>query len=114
MKYVLMFCETEQWQKDWDAKDQTETQTAIAAVQAWLDRHADVIVHRAKLDAADTATTVRLTGHGDPVITDGPFVEGKEIVSGYALVDVPDLDAALHMASTWPACPTIEIRPVTW
>ena len=59
----------------------------------------------------DSATTVRLEG-GDPVVTDGPFVEGKEVVSGFAEIEVEDLDAALRLAKSWPACPVVEIRPI--
>jgi hypothetical protein len=61
--------------------------------------------------APETATTVRLDG-GDPIVTDGPFVEGKEVVSGYAEVEVADLDEALRMVKTWPGCPVVEIRPL--
>jgi hypothetical protein len=64
-----------------------------------------------KLQAPETATTVRLEG-GEPVITDGPFVEGKEVVSGYAEIEVSDLDEALRMVQTWPGCPVVEIRPL--
>ena len=49
---------------------------------------------------------------GDTTVTDGPFVEGKEIVGGYAIIDVPDLDAAIALVSRWPAPDTLEIRPV--
>jgi hypothetical protein len=48
---------------------------------------------------------------GEPLVSDGPFVEGKEIVSGVAEIDVADLDEALRVARTWPACPVVEIRP---
>ncbi|MFA1541030.1 hypothetical protein [Actinomadura monticuli] len=41
------------------------------------------------------------------------FVEGKEVVSGYAEVEVADLDEALAIARDWPACPLVEIRPLT-
>ena len=51
-----------------------------------------------KLKSAETATTVRLD-RGEPVITDGPFVEGKEVVSGYVEIEVADLDEALQ---AWP------------
>ena len=54
---------------------------------------------------------MRLEGAG-PIVTDGPFVEGKEVVSGYAEVDVEDLDQALAIARDWPACPVVEIRPI--
>jgi hypothetical protein len=44
-------------------------------------------------------------------VVDGPFVEGKEIVSGFVEIEVADLDEALAVARAWPACPIIEIRP---
>ena len=49
---------------------------------------------------------------GDPVVLDGPFVEGKEVVSGYAEVEADDLDEVLRMVKTWPGCPVVEIRPL--
>jgi hypothetical protein len=76
-----------------------------------MDTHADKIRGGNKLQPAETATTVRLGG-GEPVITDGPFVEGKEVVSGYTEIEVADLDEALRMVRTWPGCPIIEIRPL--
>lgn len=112
MKYVLMFCETEQWERDWEAMDQAERDRGFARVQEWLAEHADKILHNRKLTGPETATTVRLDADGAPLITDGPFVEGKEVVSGYIEVEVADLDEAIRMARTWPACPLVEIRPV--
>jgi hypothetical protein len=72
--------------------------------------HAGQIRGGNKLRPPETATTVRLD-RGEPVITDGPFVEGKEVVSGYLEVEVADLDEALAMVKTWPGCPIVEIRP---
>ena len=45
-------------------------------------------------------------------VTDGPFLEAKEVVGGYGIIDVEDLDAAIALASGWPAPDTIEIRPL--
>ncbi|MFE3444203.1 YciI family protein [Nocardia sp. NPDC059180] len=112
MKYVLMFCETEQWEKNWEAMDQAERDRGFGQVQEWLARYSDKILHNRKLTGPDTATTVRLDGDSAPLITDGPFVEGKEVVSGYVEVEVADLDEAIGMARTWPGCPLVEIRPV--
>jgi hypothetical protein len=112
MKYVLMFCETEQWDKSWEAMSQAERDAGFAKVQDWLSRYADKITHNRKLTDAHTATTVRLGEGDEPIVTDGPFVEGKEVVSGYVEVEVANLDEALRMAKDWPACPLIEIRPV--
>ena len=59
-----------------------------------------------RLGAAQTATTVRHRD-GQVIITDGPFVEGGEVVGGYSIVDVPDFDRALRIARAFPACPTV-------
>jgi hypothetical protein len=112
VKYVLMFVETEQYVKELAALTDDDRQVAYEQVGRWFAEHAAKITHHGHLQPAHTATTMRLSG-GDPVITDGPFVEGKEIVSGYAELDVADLDEALAIAKSWPACPVIEIRPLT-
>lgn len=111
MKYVLMFADTEQYNADLAAMDEAERERAYGAVARWFAEHGDAITHHTHLMPADTATTVRLD-RGDPLVTDGPYVEGKEVVSGYAEIEVADLDEALRMVKTWPACPVVEIRPV--
>ena len=45
-------------------------------------------------------------------MTDGPFLEGNEVIGGYAEIDVADLDEALRMAKAWPPRGAVEIRPV--
>jgi hypothetical protein len=54
---------------------------------------------------------VRFEG-GDPIVTDGPFLEGNELIGGYASVEVGDLDQAIAMAKAWPGGGAVEIRPV--
>jgi hypothetical protein len=59
-----------------------------------------------------TATVVTSTG-GRVVTTDGPFVETKEVLGGFSVIDVADLDAALAWARRMAdatTCP-IEVRP---
>jgi hypothetical protein len=59
-----------------------------------------------------TATVVESRG-GRPVTTDGPFVETKEVLGGFSVIDVADLDVALGWAermSEATTCP-IEVRP---
>jgi hypothetical protein len=59
-----------------------------------------------------TATTLR-PKDGEVLMTDGPFIEGKEHVGGFSIVSAPDLDTALEwgrrlaVATTLP----IEVRP---
>jgi len=67
----------------------------------------------------DTATVVRVQA-GDLIMTDGPYIEGKEHVGGFTVIDAPDLDAALawarelSQALTLPGHTTglaVEVRP---
>jgi hypothetical protein len=111
VKYVLLFVDTEQFANDLQAMGPAERERAYDRVHEWYANHAGVIRGGRKLQAPETATTVRLDG-AEPVITDGPFVEGKEVVSGYAEIEVADLDEALRMVRAWPGCPVIEIRPL--
>ena len=57
-----------------------------------------------------TATTVRRV-NGQMKVSDGPFIESKEHVGGYALIEVPDLDAAIAVAKSWPGS-DVEVRPI--
>lgn len=65
------------------------------------------------LNPASTATVIDATGNGDPVITDGPYLESKEHLGGFWIVDVPDLDAALELARRGSAAcqGRVEVRP---
>ena len=60
-----------------------------------------VKVGGAALQPSQTATTVRLKD-GERVVTDGPFAETREVLGGYYLLDVPDLDAAIDWAARCP------------
>lgn len=64
------------------------------------------------LEPASTATVLRLQD-GDVLTTDGPFVEGKEHLGGFWVINAPDLDAALEWANRITRTTTlpIEVRP---
>jgi hypothetical protein len=112
VKYVLLFVEPEQYAKDLEAMDAADRDRAFMLVGQWFMENSDKIRGGSKLRPPDTATTVRMDGDGDPVVIDGPFVEGKEVVSGYAEAEADDLDEVLAIVKTWPGCPVVEIRPL--
>jgi len=117
MKYVLMFADNLEDQKVWEAMTQDQVATAYEKVNQWFDEHSKAgrIVGGEELQGPGSATTVRFK-NGKPVVMDGPFIEAKEIVGGFAIVEVKDLDEALAMAKTWPGGGEgriVEIRPVT-
>ena len=76
-------------------------------------KYSGTLVAAEQLQAVDTATTVRLRG-GERLLTDGPFIETKEHLLGFYLLDVPDLDAAIDWAARMPLAHfgTIEVRPL--
>ena len=61
-------------------------------------QEAGVWVFAAGLHPPETATVLKASG-GDVLITDGPFTEGKEHLGGFTVIQVEDLDAALHWAT---------------
>ena len=65
------------------------------------------------LQGADTASTVQVRD-GKRIVTDGPFIESKEVIGGYYVIDVANLDEALDWAARIPNAHfgTIEVRPV--
>jgi hypothetical protein len=67
-----------------------------------------------RLQPVETATTVRVQ-NGQMLLTDGPFVDAKEHLGGYYVVDADDLDAALEIAARIPAARmggAVEVRPL--
>jgi hypothetical protein len=76
-------------------------------------RQAGAWVFSGGLHPPSTATVLRAKG-GDVLVTDGPYVEGKEHLGGFTVIDAPDLDAALRwgrrMAEIIESL-AIEVRP---
>jgi hypothetical protein len=100
--------------------DEERAERAIAAgefdsFQAWLAdiEGRGVLRLHAGLHPSTMATTVRRR-NDQVLLTDGPFVEGREQVGGFALVDCADLDEAIEIAAGHPASAIgqVEIRPV--
>jgi hypothetical protein len=110
MKYMLMFVGDE---VAWDRVDPEVKKRGYEAVGQWWEEHSKAgrIVSGQQLKPRETATTVRRRD-GKITVTDGPFMEAKESLGGFAIVDVADLDAAIALAKTWPGLETLEIRPL--
>jgi hypothetical protein len=112
MKYVLLFCNNLDDQSGWDALPEETRNEMYARIFKWFEDNGPVIRGGEELQGPDTATTVRFDATHQPLVTDGPFMEANEVVGGYALVEVEDLDAALRLAKTWPGQGPVEVRPI--
>ncbi|HEX5478488.1 MAG TPA: YciI family protein [Dehalococcoidia bacterium] len=67
-----------------------------------------------RLQPSSTARTVAVKGAGGgSTVTDGPFIEAKEMIGGYGIIEASSIEDAVQIASGWPAGPAwIEVRPV--
>lgn len=91
-----------------------EMEQAFADTGAYNDRlrAGGYWVFAGGLQASSTATVV--DGRGEtPVVTDGPYLETKELIGGFWVIDAPDLDVALRLAAeASKACRgKVEVRP---
>jgi len=113
MRYVLFTFAGPERIADWEAMTATEKQADIGRVTAWFREHGEAgrIVGGEELGRPWTARTVRKRG-----ISDGPFIETKELLGGFILVEVTSAETALEMARTWPGLihdsDRVEVWPV--
>jgi hypothetical protein len=70
-------------------------------------------VHASPLHPAATAAVVRVR-EDKPLVTDGPFMETKEQLAGYFLINAQDLNEAIRIATRVPGARigTVEVRPL--
>lgn len=109
-KFILMFAGSDD---EWEQAPQAERDAALKAIGDWFTTHGESgkIIGGEELQHRRTAKTVRFTGK-TPTVTDGPYLETKELIGGYAIVDVADEREAIEIARSWPGSATVEIRPL--
>ena len=94
---------------------EAERSAALAAYGAYTEalQKAGVLRGGNRLRNADTATTVKVR-EGRTEVLNGPFIETREQLGGYYLIDVPDLDTALSWAARCPGAShgAVEVRPI--
>jgi hypothetical protein len=110
MKYVLLIC-TPVGGAELSPAEIAEDPRFTSYIEEVRSR--DIVKGGARLRPASDATTVRVQGD-EVLLTDGPFIEGREQVGGLAIVDCADLDEAIEIAAGHPAAAMgqIEIRPL--
>ena len=109
MKYVLLILDTPEEPKP----DTPEYGAWYTEVSAWYEKWgaAGRLEAGHQLQGAPAAKTIRGT-----TVTDGPFIETKEVLGGYSVIDADTIDDAVEIAKTWPGVDrgwiTMEVRPV--
>jgi hypothetical protein len=96
----------------WEALS-SEEQTAVSG-EYFAIRQAPGVTAGEQLQPAETATTIRVQD-GRTLTTDGPFLETKEALGGFYLLEADDIDSAIELAARIPAARmggAVEVRPV--
>ena len=119
MKYLLLLNNAaEQWD-EWHRltpgeaeKQRKEALPRWNALMEWMGEQG-IEANGLELDDPARARVVRVR-EGETLVTDGPFLETKEVLGGYLLADCKDLDQAIELAQRVPLVGrgSVEIRPV--
>ena len=112
MKYLCLIYENE---KNWETMPQSDAEAIMKEYFSFTEdiRKNGKYVAGEALQPTPTATTVRVR-NGKISTTDGPFVETKEQLGGFYLIDAKDLNDAIQVAARIPSARlgSIEVRPV--
>jgi hypothetical protein len=110
MRYLMLVLSTPD-----DPELQDADAAAAPSIEDWVNRYYGDGTASAgdRLRPPEDAVGVRVRG-GKVVVTDGPFAETKEAIGGFDLIEAPDLDTAIAVASEHPMAHAgaIELRPV--
>jgi hypothetical protein len=111
MQFMLALIAEERSWEDITPEEVKKNLTEMGQFNAELTE-AGAFVMGGGLQERATGTTVHY-GEGEPVVTDGPFAETKEQLSGFWVIDVESLDEALAWAKKIPFTDNhVEIRPM--
>lgn len=112
MKFMMLcYDDAEHWNRAGQKVHQAAMDEAAGLCRELHERGAYVAA--SPLQPISTATSVRVR-NGKPIVTDGPFAETREILGGYYIIDVKDMNEAIEIAARHPGVNvgTVEIRPI--
>jgi hypothetical protein len=117
MRYVLFNWLSPDDAAIWESWGRVEQQAEVQRHVEWFARHRDHIVGGEELDEPRTVKSLRPGRQGEGlVVTDGPFVEAKEILGGFVILEAESIEQAVAIASDWPSLltmphATVQVQP---
>lgn len=117
-KFVLLTWVDPEDAAAWEAMTPAEQEADVERHRTWFRRFGDRVVGGEELDLPTHVKTLRPGRQGEGVVmTDGPYVETKEILGGFVIIEADDIDQAVAIAGEWPslasqANPTVQVHPV--
>jgi hypothetical protein len=95
-KYMILIFGDE---AEWSVMNPDEEQRITQAHAEFRAKAGAAILADGQLEPTQTATSLRMGVNGQPTITDGPYLEAKEVLGGFYLLEAEDLDQVIALAS---------------
>jgi hypothetical protein len=117
MRYVLFNWLSPDDVAIWESWSAEQQQADVQRHIEWFARHRDHVVGGEELDEPRTVKSLRPGRQGEGlVVTDGPFVEAKEILGGFVILEAENMEQAVAIASDWPSLltmpnATVQVQP---
>ncbi|TCC62055.1 hypothetical protein E0H73_15165 [Kribbella pittospori] len=110
-QYMFLLFDSEEWYDNVTAEDWQQAMKLHGAFAEAVEKAGARILGGEALERSSTASTVKNREGAEPLVTDGPFIETKEGLGGFYLIEARDLDQALELAKLCPSA-NVEVRPV--
>ena len=117
MRYVLMNWLSPEDVAAWEAWSPEEQRADVERHLEWFRKHRDHIVGGEELDEPRKVKTLRRGRQGEGVVvTDGPYIETKELLGGFVILETASEEEALAIAREWPSLAsqqnsTVQLQP---
>jgi hypothetical protein len=104
MRYVMFTWVHPDDAAAWEAWNDADKQADVSRHGEWFAKHRDKIEGGEELDYPRTVKTLRPGRQADGVVVvDGPYVESKEFLGGFVILEAASWDEAVAIASEWPS-----------
>jgi hypothetical protein len=110
-QYVFLLYDNEDWFDNLTPEEWQQAMKLHGAFTEAVEKAGARILGGEALERSTTASTVRQREGAEPLVTDGPFIETKEALGGYYVIEARDLDQALELAKVCPSG-NVEVRPI--
>ncbi|MEV5962051.1 YciI family protein [Kribbella sp. NPDC051952] len=110
-QYMFLLFDSEEWYDNLTAEEWGQAMKLHGAFSEAVEKAGARILGGEALERSSTASTVKQREGAEPLVTDGPFIETKEALGGFYVIEARDLDQALELAKLCPSG-NVEVRPV--
>jgi hypothetical protein len=116
-KFVMFTWVHPEYAAAWESWSDEAKQADVDRHRGWFGAHGASVRGGEELDYPRTVKALRPGRQGEGVIvTDGPYVETKEFLGGFVIIEAESLDEAVAMASEWPSLASqphavVEVQP---